>query len=441
VYLSKDNFGIINWMNAMSFFILTLLGFGLEQVVVRRIAASRQSDWAAAAFFAHAIFSFIVTLLVLVLLKWLFNNQPVLRYLPWFFAAQGLIYMGIPLKQFLNAKERFTPYGVIAVVSNLAKIIAVLLIQHAGKLDTGTVVIVLISAGAFELLCLLIYILTKTAFSFKLHFRAYTKLIRESSAQYLSVIFDMSLSRMDWILLGLMTSNIVLADYSFAYRAYELSRLPMLIIAPVILPRFSKLMASGKKPGNIQQFYINAFSTVELFFAVLIPLIINVLWIPVVGFITHGKYGEANSWEFLILSLCIPMQFFINLLWTISFAAKKYKSVSTITIICAVTNIVLNLVLIRLFNGIGAAIAFFVTTLLQSVLFYRLVDKQIMAITLRPFLLFAASAVVIYCAGTYLNIHFLIRLAAVIILYVLSAVLSGQIKKHHLTNFKHFLSR
>ncbi|WP_432326498.1 hypothetical protein ACRQ5D_21230 [Mucilaginibacter sp. P25] len=59
VYLSKDSFGAISWMNALSIFVTTILGFGLEQVVIRRIAASQRSDWAAAAFLFHSLTTFL----------------------------------------------------------------------------------------------------------------------------------------------------------------------------------------------------------------------------------------------------------------------------------------------------------------------------------------------------------------------------------------------
>jgi O-antigen/teichoic acid export membrane protein len=442
VYLTKENFGLISWMNAVSFFLTTLLGFGMEQVVVRRIAASNRSDWAAAAFFIHALSGSLITLLILLVLNALVGSHSVVyQLLPWFFGAQALLFIGIPLKQFLNAKEEFRPYGIIAVFSNICKIAAAYVLLQTHMLDTYTVIIVLICTAGFELGCLLIYIVTKTTFNFKLHFKAYIKLIKESSAQYLSVIFDMSLSRMDWILLGIMTTNVVLADYSFAYRAYELSRLPMLIIAPLILPRFSRMMASKSKPGALQQYYINAFGTVEMFFAVMIPLTLNILWEPVVILITKGKYGSANSLQFLILSLCIPLQFFINLLWSLSFGAKKYRSVTTITVICAITNVVLNLVLISKFNGLGAAVAFLITTLLQGYLYYKLVSKEIMKITLRPVIIFVASAAAIYFITIHINVNFVVQMVIAVSLYVAVAVLSKQINKQHIYNFKHFLSK
>ena len=442
VYLSKNDFGIISWTNAVSILITAVLGFGLEQVVVRRVAASRQSDWAASAFFIHSVAGFSITFLLLLLLNSAMGTKTGLyKQMPWFFLAQGLIFIGVPLKQFLNAKEKFTPYGIIAIISNAGKIVAAWLLLRGDNLYISTALIILICAGVFELTGLLIYLLAKTSFSFKFRFSAYVKLIKESSAQYLSVIFDMSLSRMDWILLGIMTSSSVLADYSFAYRAYELSRLPMLIMAPIILPRFARLLAGNGRIDAEHQKYISSFNVAELFFAALIPLILNILWAPVVSLITHGKYGGSNSLQFLILSLCIPLQFFINLLWSISFAGKKYKSVSTITVICAITNVCLNLILITKFNGLGAAIAFFTTALLQAILYYRLVNRQIMAVSLRPILFFTGEAVIIYFVVTRINVHFMLQLVIAITLYLLTTLITRQITRQHIINFKNLLAK
>jgi O-antigen/teichoic acid export membrane protein len=441
IYLTKEVFGMIGWMNAISLFITTLLGFGLEQVVTRRIASSDRSDWAAGAFLINSLGGFLITLAVLLLLNYIAgNNNPSYKYLPWFFAAQGLIFIGTPLKQFLNVKEKFTPYGIIAFVSNSGKIISVFILQQNHQLAIQTVIIVLVSSAIFEFVALLIYICIKTNFSFKFKFQAYVKLMKESSAQYISVIFDMSLSRMDWILLGMMTTNIMLADYSFAYRAFELARLPMLIIAPLLLPRLSRLMYLNSKPQADHQQQINSFNKVEICFVMLIPLALNILWAPVVSLITHGKYGISNSSQFLILSLCIPLQLFINLLWSLSFAAKKYKQVTTITVCCAIVNVSLNLLLIPKFNGLGSAIAFFTTTFLQCGLYYRLVYRHIMIISLRPAILLITTAMVTYLIAIHIPVHFIIQLCIALISYMLVAVLTGQINRQHVYNFKKLLS-
>jgi O-antigen/teichoic acid export membrane protein len=244
---------------------------------------------------------------------------------------------------------------------------------------------------------------------------------------------------MDWLLLGFMASKTVLADYSFAYRAYELSRLPMLVIAPVILPRLSRLMAL--KPSNQLQEQVNSFNTVELLLAMLLPLVLNILWTPVVGMITGGKYGAANATEFLILSLCIPLQFFINLLWSLSFSVKKYKAVSSVTVICATTNIALNLILIPLLNGIGSAVAFLITNILQAVLYYRLVNENIMHISLRPFVILLPAALAGWFITASINIHFLFRLLLGVVFYLLIALISKQLSSRNIQNSKQFLAQ
>ncbi|MFC0517077.1 oligosaccharide flippase family protein [Mucilaginibacter angelicae] len=438
VYLSKDSFGAISWMNALSIFITTILGFGLEQVVIRRIAASQRSDWAAAAFLFHSLAAFLVTLTLLALLSLVLHGE-IYHVLPWFFIAQGLLFMGIPLKQFLNAKEKFTPYGVIAIISNSLRVCGAFYLVAVHQLQVRSIIMVMICTAGAELLALLIYVITKTDFSFKFRFQAYKKLIKESTAQYVSVIFDMSLSRMDWLLLGFMASKAVLADYSFAYRAYELSRLPMLIIAPVILPRLSRLMTL--KPTNELQEQVNSFNTAELLLAMLLPLVFNILWTPVVGMITGGKYGATNAAEFLVLSLCIPLQFFINLLWSLSFSVKKYKAVSSVTVACAITNIALNLILIPLFNGIGSAVAFLITNILQAVLYYRLVNKHIMHISLRPFMILLPTALAGWFITSSINIHFLFRLLLGIAFYLLVALVSKQLSRRTIQNSKQFLAQ
>jgi O-antigen/teichoic acid export membrane protein len=441
IYLTKDNFGLISWMNAISMFITALLGLGLEQVVIRRIAASDRSDWAAGAFLTHSIISFITAFSILVIIDYNTDITNITTfYLPWFFIAQGLIFIGVPLKQYLNAKERFTPYGIIAIISNSVKIIAAFWLQHTDRLDTITVIYVLVLSALFELCCLLVYILTKTNFSFKFRFKAYIKLIKESSAQYISVIFDMSLSRMDWILLGMLTTNVILADYSFAYRAFELARLPLLIIAPMILPRLSRIMALNNKPNAAQQKQINAFNTLEMCLAMLLPLVLNVLWAPVVALITHSKYGYTNSVQFMVLSFCIPLQFFINLLWSISFAAKKYKVLTMATICCAVSNVILNLVLIPKYGGLGSAIAFFSTTLLQCALYYQFVYRRILVLSLKPAITFIIIAVGVYLMVIHLTVHFAIQLLIAVFAYMLFAILSKQITKDHIQDFKRLLA-
>ncbi len=258
--------------------------------------------------------------------------------------------------------------------------------------------------------------------------------------QYVSVIFDSSLSRIDWVLLGILGTAAVTAEYSFAYRAFELARLPITVIAPILLAKFAKLLAEDRidetKRGLIQDIY-----QIEMFLAVLIPLILNILWSPALDIVFNGKYGSNNSLEFLLLSLNIPLLFAINLIWTISFTGKLYRKIANITISSAVANLILNLLLIPAFNGKGAAIAFLSTTILQLLAYSMLLRQSPIRFRLGAILIYMLFAGIGYCGAVYITENILIQLIFSVALYIMLCIGFKLVRKDHLQTLQLFLNR
>jgi O-antigen/teichoic acid export membrane protein len=92
------------------------------------VAAGRgASDWTAGAYFLHALGSGLLTALLLFGGSFLFSEESKARLLPLFFVAQGILAAAVPLRVLLNAKERFAPYAIAALVSNGLKIVAALM--------------------------------------------------------------------------------------------------------------------------------------------------------------------------------------------------------------------------------------------------------------------------------------------------------------------------
>jgi O-antigen/teichoic acid export membrane protein len=284
------------------------------------------------------------------------------------------------------------------------------------------------------------YLLTKKMLRLRFKRRAYFTLIREAVPQYVSVIFDMSLSRMDWILLGLMSTSGALANYSFAYRAFEIARLPVSIIALMILPGFARMLSGSRIPTELQRNQISSFNRTEATVATAIVLVLNILWTPVVGLITAGKYGQSNAAELLLLSLCIPILFYTNLLWSVCFGARKYKQLSVITIICAVVNIVLNLALIPIYNGLGSAAAFLITCCLQAALYYRLSARQLFAVALWPPFVFLAYGMAIYFGVRQLQVHYLLQLLIGLTAFFVVAIAFDCLSRQHIRQSKKLLA-
>jgi O-antigen/teichoic acid export membrane protein len=246
---------------------------------------------------------------------------------------------------------------------------------------------------------------------------------------------------MDWILLGLISTDAVTGEYSFAYRAFELSRLPIFIIAPIILSFFSRLLAGSAVMKEETQSKVNMIFIAGAFLSVFIPLSLNILWSPVMNELFDGKYGSTNSIEFLLLSACLPLQFFINISWTICFASKKYKQISFITVITAISNLALNLVFIKLMGGQGAAIAFLLTTILQMLLYYNQVRHIVTRFPIQKFILLMIVAAISYYVSISVTDNLFLQLLIVVAGYTSVSFLLKLINKANFTAIQLLLKK
>jgi len=440
VNFSKENFGFISWANALCAFMTSLLSGGMEQIMVRRIAVSKTSDWAAAAYLVHSFVSSLIILAVLMVMHFLFKSSFTFYFLPYFFIAQAITYIAAPLKQFLNAKEKFAPYGIISIVSNLGKIAAALFLIRYNVMSISNMLVILISFAVMEFVCLFLYIMTKPSFAFSFYFKftAYKKLLKESLPQYLAVIFDGSLSRMDWILLGLISTRAITADYSFAYRAHEIARLPLSIMAQVLLPRFARMMRQGNRFDSTRKGDLEHLFVIELFVSTGMIILLNIIWAPGIFKITGGKYGYSNSLEFLILTVGIPLWFFINILWTLCFAGKKYRAITTIIAVSAIVNVGLDLILIPMFGGKGAAIGFLATAVVQVIGYYGVVKKNFLTFPLKYIFIFYALGSIVYFGSGFITNILIIRVISALVLYISLCIILRLISKQQLISLRLF---
>jgi O-antigen/teichoic acid export membrane protein len=92
-------------------------------------------------------------------------------------------------------------------------------------------------------------------------------------------------------------------------------------------------------------------------------------WNPVIDMITHGKYGAVNTSTILILSLCMPLLYLNNFLWTIFFVQNRLKMILHSFLITLSVNIAADLILIPIYKNEGAAIAFLLACLAQAIFY------------------------------------------------------------------------
>ncbi|HTF30938.1 MAG TPA: oligosaccharide flippase family protein, partial [Flavitalea sp.] len=190
-YLNKYEFGEINWSLAVYLTSFSILSFGLEQIIVRKIASSEDPAELLSIHFLHVVITGIgfygLLLLAIFLFPNLFNNHPFLIMLG---AAKLMLFFSSPFKQVVTGKEQFNLLMYMMVTSNIIKGILLACFAISGHLTVSIVLFCFIVGDLAELLVTL-FLFTRF---FKLRFvnpgnKKYRRLLAECIPQAGVVFF------------------------------------------------------------------------------------------------------------------------------------------------------------------------------------------------------------------------------------------------------------
>ena len=370
--VSKEVFGVFSWCNAVAYFLVVVASLGLEQVVFRRLAAGSGSvTWTARFVVLQSFFTSIVLMGILGLVAFLFPHTYEAQLMPLFFAGQALLWMAVPPRLLLNVQKRYLGYGLSSLAGNALKMGIVAVLSYNNHLNIYTIAIALLLGNVLEwggatLLARNLYHKREGV-----RRRAAKLLIRESLPQYVAVLFDALLARIDWILLGILLTNSAVAEYSFAYRAFEAERIPTVTVGAIMLPLAARWLAGGKVPEVQIKERVQSLMLLIPAAASCIAVAATALWPHAIGGVMKSEYGLASWVPFALLNAALMMQFAINLLWTQVFAGRQYAVIIRITALTAFINLGANFILIPLLGTPGAAVAFVAASGFQMACYVR----------------------------------------------------------------------
>lgn len=439
-YLEKSVYGGFNWSLAILTFIITLLSLRLEQIVVRKVAAGDDPSRMLTLFAGHTIFFGLLFYLVIFLANFIFPSFFKQHDLFLILAiSQLLSFFSSPFKQLANGKENFGWLAVMSSVSNLVKTAGLILVLLFSVLTIRQVLIIYIIASLAELgVCFfIVHYKLKTSISSQWALTDYFALINESLPQIGSVFLNASIARIDWILLGIFSGTIITAEYSFAYKVFEFCPVPLLIVAPVLLSRFSKYFSQNSETSLLdKKRELSFFIRCEMIAATFIPLVLNVIWVPLIDTLTNNKYGAVNKTNFLLLSLCIPFQYMINLLWTVEFAQNRLKRVFRITAFTCIIIVVGDLLMIPFLNAMGAAIVYLLATVTEYLLYLRISVIAGIKESWQSLIFCVGTALLSGVVVNYITDTVLMQLLLSILIYFILLVITSQIRKDDLQMIK-----
>jgi O-antigen/teichoic acid export membrane protein len=418
--LDKNSFGQLNLALAILLVAFNFLSLGIDQVAIRKIASGDPAHSVLSLYLFHVLITGILFYGVLLIGSVFINLQNSLYPLLLLIGLGKLmIYFSTPFKQSANGLEYFRTLAFMLIVSNVVRSMALVVFILLHILSLQTTIIIFIAGDILELtLCIYLFKRsTQVPVSVKYNKMAYVALLREALPQMGVTLITSAMARFDWIFIGFMVSALKLAEYSFAYKVFEMSTLPLLAIAPILLPWFTKLL---KQMVAVDTNNLKLLFKAEMIIATLTILLLNIFWVPVIDALTAGKYGAVNSNTIFILSLCIPFLYLNNFLWTINFAFGRTKMILSGFIITLLVNVGFDILLIPLFKNEGAAVAFLTASITQGIFYlYKTQMPGFNGILLNLLVCIICAVISGIFAKTYIANYYLSASFAVLLFFTL----------------------
>ena len=223
LYLEKDSFGELNWATAVSYTTTVIFTFGFDHVVIRRIAAGGNHHTIAGTYMAHCLLVAGAGFLLMAAHRLLFPGFHEVHHLLWLvFIGSLFSFAASPLKQLANGREHFWDLAVMNVSANFFRVAGTVYLLLAGALNALTLGWLFLAAGVAELITAMVvsWLDERSVLLPVFRLKVYGLMVREALPSLGAVMLESAFARLDWILLGLMSTGVALADYSFAYKAF-----------------------------------------------------------------------------------------------------------------------------------------------------------------------------------------------------------------------------
>ncbi len=399
-YLKIEHYGEYTTALEFATFFSTFTNIGINQALIRAI--NIESRYEKEHFTNNLIlktFLAIIAYIVLVISLFFTNYNSDIIYLTLIF---GFVRIGneflVSFYALNDAKEQFSVQAIFTSLFSMSFL-------------ASTIIIILVNGNYFHfayvrailviIFLLVILIMTFKNFNLKFNLLTLKKFIKETIPFSLSIVYGNLIQRTNIIILSLMHGPVYSGIFNNGYLFYVSLQFIPINLHRVLLPYLYKIQYEDNKEKF--QFAFDIFSkylTIISFF-----ILINIFLYSKDIIITLFGEKYRDSINILkIISLGIPFMFSIAI--TIITALDKQRIVSNITGICAIINIIANIILIYFFKTEGAAIAV-VVTIFFIFLFTHLYLRIKNFIKLKKILLIYIKLIIITGITFAINQYFL----------------------------------
>ena len=352
-YLEPEQFGILSYAISFVGLFTTLSTLGLDNIIIRELVKDeKKRDLLLGTAFWLKLAGAFLALFILVITVQLTSNNEFENALI-FIIASSMIFQSINVIDFYFQSKVLSKYIVYAnfITLSISSIIKVALILNQAPLISFAVIVVL---DSFILACGYIYFYYHKQLTFRTW--KFTKsiaksLLKDSWPLILSGIAIAVYMKIDQVMIKVMLDSEAVGQYAAAVKLSEAWYFIPMVIASSLFPAIinSKKQSEVLYYARLQKLYD---LMIWMAIAIAVPMTFISGW--VVDLLYGAQYNEAAS----VLMIHIWASIFVFLgvassKWLIIENLQGYAMINTI--IGAITNILLNLLLINYFGIEGAA--------------------------------------------------------------------------------------
>ena len=129
-----------------------------------------------------------------------------------------------------------------------------------------------------------------------------------------------------------------------------------------------------------------------------------------------------------ILTLCIPLQYLTNFLWTVNFAKGRLRMIFHAFVITLVVNVIGDLILIPIFKNEGAAFAYLMGYIAQTAFYIFKSDLPELNKSLYPCIICTACACVSFWGARFLFADVWMESGGSVLIYSILLLMTRQLK-------------
>ena len=354
-YLGPEQFGLFSYAGSFVGLFTAIATLGLDGIVIRELVKdeNRRDELIGTAFWLKVMGAFGVLAILAIAVQFTSNDQYTNILI--FIIASATIFQSFNVIDFYFQSKVLSKYVVYANIISLfiSSIVKIALILYEAPLIAFAWVVLF---DSFVLACGFIYFYIKNNSTFKIQILEFKKetaisLLKDSWPLILSGIAIMIYVKIDQVMIMQILDAEAVGQYAAAVRLSEAWYFIPMVIASSLFPA---IINAKKQSEELYYSRLQKFYSLMLWIAIVIALPMTFFSDWVVNLLYGEQYNQAGN--VLMIHIWAGVFVFLGVAsgkWLLSENLQIFSTINTA--IGAISNIVLNLILIPRFGVEGAA--------------------------------------------------------------------------------------